>query len=117
MKPEPQYPECPKDEPPYRMTIPVVSAMHVQHLDLQSLSDHRPHEVYAHGSEGYWQMVHLGDPDEQHTVEDYEDYFQPSRYTDEFRELLVFFSRLGYTVIRIDGDCGDVITGLPTFDW
>lgn len=111
------YPRHPKDEAPYRMVIPVISTLHIQNHDALSLEDHRPHEVYAHDSEGYWQMVHLGDADEEMTAEAYEDYFPPSRYTDEFRALLVYFHRLGYTVIRLDGDCGDVLEDLPTFDW
>jgi len=111
------YPRHPDTDDKYRMVIPVISTLHIQHQDAISLCDHRPHEVYAHDSEGYWQMVHLGDADEEMTAEAYEDYFPPSRYTDEFRELLVYFHLLGYTVIRLDGDCGDVLEDLPTFDW
>ena len=108
-------------KPPFIMHVPVISTSHITESDGLRLGLCK-REVFASepGGDGSWQMVEFEGlmPGDRSTVvgDDFSDDFRPEHYSPEFREVLAHFARLGYNYVRFDAD-GDLIVGLPAFDW
>lgn len=92
------------------MQVPRISTCHITPEDGAKLREAVSHEVIA--KENFtcgstWHMILLED-------------FDPNewgRYSQAFLTVVAFFVERGYAYLAFDGESGDVIPELPTFDW
>jgi len=93
----------------FLMQVPVISTTHLSQTDCDALEKDalfvsQPSDQFNFG------FIIVMDADEP-VAEQFKG-FSPATIV-----LLKALKDLGYYYVRFDGDCGDVIPGLPTFNW
>jgi acyl carrier protein len=105
----PDYPHASRHPRYFIMQVPRISTGHITKEDGVRLLEERDSEVlakenYRNGSS--WHAVFLEDYDPE----------EWARYSQEFRNILSFFSGRGYLYLAFDAN-GDELPWFPTFDW
>ena len=89
------------------MQVPVISTSHFPADDCDLLFDAQATCLVGFNDEIPTAILHL---------EDFEQNLPLDRLAESSRQVLRHFHDLGYAYLRLDRD-GDVVPGLPTFDW
>ena len=92
------------------MQMPHLSTAHITAEDGAQLRLNLVRDSLAVIERGRGHIIHF-EPD---SIED--DFRSDHGFSREFRDMLHYLARFGFGYVRLDPD-GDVIPGLPTFDW